>query len=145
MSPEIAKARTFGFLRDVEKLQKMGLVRGGSLSNAVVFDDNELLNVDGFRYADECVRHKILDFIGDLALTGVPVLLNTSFNVRGEPIVETPRDAVRCFLATGIDYLVLHDLLISKRPAYRVLSPIFQVYADVNRVVRVGMRAAPAA
>ena len=71
---EIAKARTFGFLRDVRKLQKMGLIQGGSLSNAVVFDDHELLNADGFRYSDECVRHKILDFIGDLALTGLPVL-----------------------------------------------------------------------
>jgi UDP-3-O-[3-hydroxymyristoyl] N-acetylglucosamine deacetylase len=71
---EIAKARTFGFLKDVRKLQKMGLIQGGSLANAVVFDDCELLNVDGFRYSDECVRHKILDFIGDLALTGLPVL-----------------------------------------------------------------------
>lgn len=71
---EIAKARTFGFLKDVLRLQQMGLIRGGSLSNAVVFDENEVLNVNGFRYSDECVRHKILDFIGDLALTGVPVL-----------------------------------------------------------------------
>jgi len=77
---QIAKARTFGFLKDVRKLQKMGLIQGGSLSNAVVFDDNELLNVDGFRYSDECVRHKILDFIGDLALTGLPVL--GKFNIR---------------------------------------------------------------
>ena len=71
---EIAKARTFGFLKDVQRLQQMGLIRGGSLSNAVVFDDKEVLNVNGFRYSDECVRHKILDFIGDLALTGLPVL-----------------------------------------------------------------------
>ena len=77
---EIAKARTFGFLKDVRKLQKMGLIQGGSLSNSVVFDDHELLNVDGFRYADECVRHKILDFIGDLALTCLPVL--GSFAIR---------------------------------------------------------------
>lgn len=71
---EIAKARTFGFLKDVLKLQQMGLIRGGSLSNAVVFDENEVLNVNGFRYSDECVRHKILDFIGDLALSGLPLL-----------------------------------------------------------------------
>ena len=77
---EIAKARTFGFLKDVSKLQKMGLIKGGSLSNAVVFDDHELLNAEGFRYEDECVRHKILDFIGDLALTGLPVL--GSFEIR---------------------------------------------------------------
>lgn len=71
---EIAKARTFGFLKDVRHLQKMGLIQGGSLSNAVVFDDHELLNSDGFRFEDECVRHKILDFVGDLALTGLPVI-----------------------------------------------------------------------
>jgi UDP-3-O-[3-hydroxymyristoyl] N-acetylglucosamine deacetylase len=71
---EIAKARTFGFLKDVRHLQKMGLIQGGSLSNAVVFDDQELLNSDGFRFEDECVRHKILDFVGDLALIGLPVI-----------------------------------------------------------------------
>ena len=47
-------------------------------------------------------------------LTGVPVLINTSFNIKGEPIVETPRDAMRCFLTTGIDHLVLHDTVVSK-------------------------------
>ncbi|MEM5785669.1 MAG: UDP-3-O-acyl-N-acetylglucosamine deacetylase [Syntrophobacteraceae bacterium] len=71
---DIAMARTFGFLKDVRKLQTMGLVQGGSLANAVVFDEHALLNVDGFRYADECVRHKILDFMGDLALTGMSIL-----------------------------------------------------------------------
>lgn len=71
---DIAKARTFGFLKDVEMLQRMGLARGGSLSNAVVFDDHRLLNMEGFRYPDECVRHKVLDFIGDLALAGKPVI-----------------------------------------------------------------------
>lgn len=68
---EIAQARTFGFLKDVRKLQTMGLIRGGSLANAVVFGKEDLLNVDGFRYSDECVRHKILDFLGDMALTGM--------------------------------------------------------------------------
>jgi len=71
---EIARARTFGFLKDVRRLQTMGLAQGGSLANAVVFGDQDLLNAGGFRYSDECVRHKILDFIGDLALTGMRVL-----------------------------------------------------------------------
>lgn len=71
---EIAKARTFGFLKDVQKLQSMGLARGGSLANAIVFDDHGLLNHGGFRYRDECVRHKILDFVGDLSLAGVPMI-----------------------------------------------------------------------
>jgi UDP-3-O-[3-hydroxymyristoyl] N-acetylglucosamine deacetylase len=71
---DIAKARTFGFLKDVRKLQTMGLIQGGSLANAVVFGEDDLLNAGGFRYSDECVRHKILDFMGDLALTGMCVL-----------------------------------------------------------------------
>lgn len=71
---EIAKARTFGFLKDVQKLQSMGLALGGSLENAVVFDDYRVLNREGFRYANECVRHKLLDFLGDLALTGMPMV-----------------------------------------------------------------------
>ena len=61
--------------------------------------------------------------------TGVPVLLNTSFNVRGEPIVETPTDAMRCFLGTDIDVLVIHDLLIEKRWTYPLLRP-FMRFAD---------------
>lgn len=71
---DIARARTFGFLKDVEKLQSLGLAQGGSLANAVVFDDFRVLNQDGFRYVDECVRHKILDFMGDLALAGRPLI-----------------------------------------------------------------------
>jgi UDP-3-O-[3-hydroxymyristoyl] N-acetylglucosamine deacetylase len=71
---DIAGARTFGFLKDVQKLQNMGRAQGGSLDNAVVFDDRGLLNQGGFRYSDECVRHKILDFMGDLALMGMPII-----------------------------------------------------------------------
>ena len=72
-------------------------------------------------------------------ITGVPVLLNTSFNVKGEPIVETPRDAVECFLTTGIDYLALHDRLIAKSPFHKILSPVLKVYSDVGLIVRTGM------
>jgi len=73
------------------------------------------------------------------AITGVPVLLNTSFNVKGEPIVETPRDAVECFLTTGIDYLAIHDLLISKGPWHKILSPMMDAYSDVSTMVRRGV------
>ena len=69
------------------------------------------------------------------ALTGVPVLINTSFNVKGEPIVETPRDAVICFLTTGIDHLVLHDTLISKNALHRVVGPLVEIYTDVANMV----------
>jgi carbamoyltransferase len=69
------------------------------------------------------------------ALTGVPVLINTSFNVKGEPIVETPRDAVICFLTTGIDNLILHDMLISKNALHKVVAPLVKVYTDVATMV----------
>ena len=71
---EIAGARTFGFLKDLEGLQDEGFARGGSLANAIVFDDDGVLNQEGFRYADECVRHKILDLLGDIALAGLPIV-----------------------------------------------------------------------
>ena len=67
---EVSRARTFGFMRDVELLRQRNLVLGGSLDNAVVVDDYRILNEDGLRYVDECVKHKILDAIGDLYLLG---------------------------------------------------------------------------
>jgi len=67
---EVSRARTFGFMRDVELLRENNLALGGSLDNAVVVDDYRILNEDGLRYEDECVKHKILDAIGDLYLLG---------------------------------------------------------------------------
>jgi len=69
----VAKARTFGFLKDVELLQKNGLALGGSLDNAVVLDEYGVLNPEGLRYKDEFVRHKVLDFIGDMAVAPLPL------------------------------------------------------------------------
>jgi len=71
---EISRARTFGFLKDVQALRSMGLALGGSLENAVVIDENKILNPEGLRFENEFVRHKILDAIGDLALVGAPIL-----------------------------------------------------------------------
>lgn len=71
---EVAKARTFGFLREVEYLHSNGLALGGSLDNAVVLDDYTVLNSEGLRYEDEFVRHKLLDFIGDIAVLNRPLL-----------------------------------------------------------------------
>ncbi len=68
--PEISKARTFGFLKDVEYLKKNGLALGGSLENALVLDETDVLNKEGLRYKDEFIRHKVLDLIGDLYLSG---------------------------------------------------------------------------
>lgn len=71
---EICAARTFGFLSDVERLTSRGLARGASLENAVVLGDSEVLNPEGLRWADEFVRHKLLDAIGDISLAGMPIL-----------------------------------------------------------------------
>lgn len=69
---DLVRARTFGFLKDVEALRERGLARGGSLDNAVVIDEYRVLNPDGLRFPDEFVRHKVLDAFGDLALFGMP-------------------------------------------------------------------------
>jgi UDP-3-O-[3-hydroxymyristoyl] N-acetylglucosamine deacetylase len=71
---EIARARTFGFMRDVAKLWNSGYALGASLENTLVVSDNRILNADGTRFPDEFVRHKILDAVGDLALAGGPLL-----------------------------------------------------------------------
>lgn len=71
---EISRARTFGFMRDLEYMRERNLGLGGSMDNAIVLDDYRVLNDDGLRYADEFVRHKILDAVGDLYLAGHPIL-----------------------------------------------------------------------
>jgi len=71
---EIARARTFGFMQEVEDLKGSGLALGGGLDNAVVLDENGVLNSEGLRFADEFIRHKLLDAIGDLYLLGRPLL-----------------------------------------------------------------------
>ena len=71
---EIARARTFGFMHDVERLREDGLALGGGLDNALVLDEYRLLNAEGLRFADEFIRHKVLDAIGDLYLLGRPLL-----------------------------------------------------------------------
>ena len=70
---DISPARTFVLWDDVEALRKMGLIKGGSLENAVVFKKDGLMNEEPLRFPDECVRHKIFDLIGDLSLIGVPI------------------------------------------------------------------------
>jgi len=70
----ISRARTFGFMQEVEYLRSNGLARGGSLDNAIVLDEYKILNDEGLRYSDEFVRHKILDAIGDLYMIGMPII-----------------------------------------------------------------------
>jgi len=71
---EVARARTFGFIQEVEALRDSGLALGGSLDNAIVVDDYRVLNAEGLRYSDEFVKHKLLDAIGDLYLVGHPLI-----------------------------------------------------------------------
>jgi UDP-3-O-[3-hydroxymyristoyl] N-acetylglucosamine deacetylase len=79
---EICRARTFGCISDVARLWNAGFALGASFENTVVFDEERLLNTEGLRYGDECVRHKVLDVVGDLALAGLP-LLGVYRSVRG--------------------------------------------------------------
>lgn len=71
---DISRARTFGFMQDVENMRAQGLALGGSLDNAIVMDDYRVLNADGLRFEDEFVKHKVLDAIGDLYLLGHPLI-----------------------------------------------------------------------
>ncbi len=83
---EIAPCRTFGFLKDVERMQAMGLALGGSLQNAVVLDDQKALNPEGLRFPNEFVRHKVLDAIGDFSLIGYPILAEIELHRAGHEL-----------------------------------------------------------
>jgi UDP-3-O-[3-hydroxymyristoyl] N-acetylglucosamine deacetylase len=83
---EIARARTFGFTKDVEMMRSNGLALGGGLDNAIVMDDYKVLNADGLRYDDEFVKHKILDAMGDLYIVGRPLLASYSAHRSGHAL-----------------------------------------------------------
>jgi len=83
---EVARARTYGFMQDVEDLRDVGLALGGGLENAVVLDEHRVLNAEGLRYTDEFIRHKILDAIGDLYLLGRPLLAAFSAHKSGHAL-----------------------------------------------------------
>jgi UDP-3-O-[3-hydroxymyristoyl] N-acetylglucosamine deacetylase len=102
---DVARARTFGFMQDVESLRGMGLARGGSLENAIVMDEYRILNADGLRYEDEFVRHKILDAIGDLYLVGAPLLASYEAHKSGH----------------GLNNLLLRELL-AHPDAYEIVT-----------------------
>jgi UDP-3-O-[3-hydroxymyristoyl] N-acetylglucosamine deacetylase len=83
---EVSRARTFGFTQDVEALRDQGLALGGSLENAIVMDEYRVLNAEGLRYADEFVKHKVLDAVGDLYLVGYPLLAAFSAHKSGHAL-----------------------------------------------------------
>jgi len=83
---EIARARTFGFMQDVEMLRSKGLAQGGSFDNAIVMDEYRVLNSDGLRFSDEFVKHKMLDAIGDLYIVGHPLLASYTAHKSGHAL-----------------------------------------------------------
>ncbi len=113
---DVARARTFGFMQDVESLRGMGLARGGSLENAIVMDEYRILNSDGLRYEDEFVRHKILDAIGDLYLVGHPLLASYEAHKSGH---DLNNKLLRALLAQPDAYeIVSFDTNESAPPSY---------------------------
>ncbi len=113
---EIADARTFGFMEDIERLRSMGLAKGGSLDNAVVLDKKGVMNDDGLRWSDEFVRHKILDMVGDFALAGLPILGEVSSFKSGHKI----------------NHLLLHRLLSNPENFDVVDDPDLDSYYSKN-------------
>ena len=103
---ELASARTFGFLRDVEALQAIGLARGGSLDNAVVLDDALVLNPDGLRFPDEFVRHKVLDALGDFKLAGVSLRAFVRLHRAGH---EVHSELLKAIFSDAKNYEIITD------------------------------------
>ncbi len=131
---EIAGARTFGFMRDVQKLWDAGYARGASLDNTVVVGDDCVLNAEGLRFADEFARHKVLDAVGDLALAGLPIM-GAYRSIRG---------------GHRLNYAVL-SALIADKSAWTIVEAPVAVPAARRPVFRpslglseIGLRAQPA-
>jgi len=103
---EISRARTFGFLSEVETLKKLGYAKGGSLDNAIVLDKFRVINPEGLRFEDEFVRHKILDFVGDLSIIGKPII--------GRFVVKKSGHSLNHFMLKK---------LIRSRSYWKIISP----------------------
>ena len=111
---DIARARTFGFTKDVEMMRSNGLALGGGLDNAIVMDDYKVLNSDGLRYDDEFVKHKILDAMGDLFILGKPLLAAYSAFRSGHAMNNK---LLRALLARPQAYEIVSFVAESKAPA----------------------------
>lgn len=124
---EIAPARTFGFLKDVQMLQSMGLARGGSLENAIVIGEDQVLNEEGLRFSDEFVRHKILDLIGDLSLLGMPILgrieaVCSGHMLHAKLIKEILQNKKACKVLGGTPAVEPYKVPSARRAIYSPLS-----------------------
>ena len=122
---EVARARTFGFMQDVETLRGMGLARGGSLENAIVMDEFRILNAGGLRYQNEFVRHKILDAMGDLYLVGHPLLASYTAHKSGH---DLNNKLLRALLADQSAYEIVTFSNTASAPA-AYSSQLEQVWA----------------
>lgn len=111
---EIASARTFGFMKEVEYLHSKNLALGGSLANAIVVDEDGVMNPEGLRFADEFVRHKILDFVGDMAMFGMP--LQGAFEVRCSGHQHN-NQFLREIYTNSDNYLTFEELIPEQRKA----------------------------
>lgn len=119
---ELAKARTFGFLKEVEYLHSNGLALGGSLDNAVVLDDYGILNEDGLRFADEFVRHKMLDFIGDMAVLEAPLQGRFEVYASGHALNNS---FLRYMYENAVDYLEERVLApVAGKVEEKVFTPV---------------------
>jgi UDP-3-O-acyl-N-acetylglucosamine deacetylase len=112
---DIARARTFGFTKDVEMMRARGLGLGGSMDNVIVVDDYRVLNADGLRYDDEFVKHKILDAIGDMHVAGKPLIWRLH-RLQGRPCAEQPAAAPAAGRPTAYD-IVSFDKQPTRRAA----------------------------
>ena len=118
---DIARARTFGFTKDVELMRSRGLTLGGSMDNAIVVDDQRVLNADGLRYDDEFVKHKILDAIGDMWVLGHPLLAAYSAFKSGHALNNK---LLRAVLADEASYeIVTFDDAASAPAGFAALAP----------------------
>ncbi|MDO9631371.1 MAG: UDP-3-O-acyl-N-acetylglucosamine deacetylase, partial [Humidesulfovibrio sp.] len=137
---EIAKARTFGFLREVEYLHANGLALGGTLDNAVVLDEFGVLNTDGLRYPDEFVRHKLLDFVGDMAIMGLPLQGRFEVFASGHAMNNA---FLRHIEDNAADYLEERTLALPESATQPVSSVVPGVVSGVQPA-RNGLRGQPA-
>jgi UDP-3-O-[3-hydroxymyristoyl] N-acetylglucosamine deacetylase len=117
---ELAPARTYGFLRDVEKLRSKGLARGGSLENAIVVGETKILNGSKLRFRDEFVRHKILDAVGDFSLLGMPLIGHIIANKSGHTL-----------------HIKLLKKILQTRNAWEALSPSSSISSDPEFVAQI--------
>jgi UDP-3-O-[3-hydroxymyristoyl] N-acetylglucosamine deacetylase len=121
---EVAPARTFCFVRDIERMKASGRAQGGSLDNAIVVDEFSILNAEGLRFPDEFVRHKVLDAMGDLTLTGMPVIATFTARKSGHALNQ---ELVRKLLADASAYRLVRVTAEKELEPLQIRLPLLGV------------------